>query len=420
MTTPSEIQNTIQTKYSEIATLAQPLPNTKSALAPTLRETYSQMEGYLAEADLNLGCGLPVQYANIQPGDQVLDLGCGAGVDCFIAAKLVGDEGYVTGIDFTPAMVERAEAIRAKNQIDNVEFLEADLVEVPLHAQEMDVVVSNCAINMVPDKAKAFKEIHRLLRPGGQFCISDVVLTGDMPYKIKQAGEDCYGYVAGAIDREQYLRLIKKSGFVTIEIHDEQELEIAEASLQKFADQTAIEQYHQRETGIRTITIRGYKAINIKPVVGISGEEEAEEIKTLLTDCQLPANLVDTETETVFSIQYRDELVGLLSFKTLETHGLVTALAIHPAYREQRLASLLHEHFVRDCQLGECRQFYIRTSQSIAWLESKGWTKTTRGAIAAQFLGDETLILRPEQENEVYMTLTIEESSSEADAPYVL
>ena len=420
MTTPTPIKDTIQTRYSEIAIQGTPIPETNSALTPNLRQAYGQLAGYLHEADLNLGCGLPMRHANIQPGDQVLDLGFGAGVDCFIAAKLVGEEGYVTGIDFTPAMVERAEAIRIKNQIDNVEFMEADLEEVPLPAQEMDVVVSNCVINMVPDKAKAFKEIHRLLRPGGQFCISDVVLTGDMPYKIKQAGEDCYGYVAGAIDREQYLRLIKKSGFVSLEIHDEGELEIAEASLQKFADQTAIEQYHQRETGIRTITIRGYKAINIKPVVGISGEEEAEEIKTLLEECQLPANLVDTETETVFSIHYRDELVGLLSFKTMEANGLVTALAIHPAYREQRLASLLHEHFVRDGQLGECKQFYIRTRQSIQWLESKGWTTTTREAVPAQLLENEAWISRPEQEQEVYMTLNIEESSSEADAPYIL
>ena len=349
MATPEQIKTIIRHKYAQIATRST--QDTNRIPNHQLKELYRRQEGYLDDANLNLGCGIPTMHIEINSGDHILDLGCGSGLDCFLAAGKAGPEGSVTGIDLTPEMIARAEQIQHDNGFNNLEFMEADMEEIPLPGQEMDLVISNCAINMTTDKAKVFKEMHRMLRPGGQFCISDVVLTGDMPYKIRQAGEACFGCVAGAIDREQYIRMIKKSGFVTLEIPDEYELEIPDDILYEYADDNTISRYKDKESGIRSITISGYKAVNIKPIIGISGSDNGMEIAELLSDCGLPSNLADADEETIFSIQYRDQLVAVLSFRAIDDCGIITSIAVHPAFREQSLATLLLEHFVRDCQL---------------------------------------------------------------------
>ncbi len=179
-----------------------------------MADDYSHLAGYVADADLGLGCGLPTQFAHIKPGDTVIDLGSGAGNDCFVARHETGLTGKVIGIDFTPAMIDRARRNADTLGYNNVEFREGDIEQMPVADNVADVVVSNCVLNLVPNKASVLAEIARVLKPGAHFSMSDIVLQGDLPTGLRQAAELYAGCVSGAIQQEEYLRLIKEAGFV--------------------------------------------------------------------------------------------------------------------------------------------------------------------------------------------------------------
>ena len=178
---------------------------------------YESKCGYQPQADLGLGCGTPVDYANLVSGETVLDLGSGAGLDAMIASPLVGDTGKVMGIDLTPAMVARARENIATVGIENVFFQEGDIEQLPVEDCSIDVVISNCTLNLVPDKAKAYSEIFRVLRPGGRFIISDVVVVGNPDAALLREAEEAAGCVAGAAEKEFYLELINLAGFTELE-----------------------------------------------------------------------------------------------------------------------------------------------------------------------------------------------------------
>ena len=187
---------------------------------------YGVLQGDMVkEADLGLGCGLPTQYAGLQPGETVLDLGSGAGIDVFIAAKAVGPEGRVIGVDMTPEMLERARLNAARSNFKNVEFRQGEIEALPVEDGSVDVVLSNCVINLVPDKRRAFAEIFRVLKPGGRFSISDMVTYGDVPAELRQDMALWAGCIAGAVDRQEYLDLIEAAGFGKIIIYSSTEYE---------------------------------------------------------------------------------------------------------------------------------------------------------------------------------------------------
>lgn len=173
----------------------------------------------LAESDLGLGCGTPTRYAALQPGETVLDLGSGAGIDVFLAARQVAPDGRVIGVDMTPAMIERARFNAAKTGYENVEFRLGEIEHLPVEPNAVDVVLSNCVINLVPDKAAAFGEIWRVLKPGGRFIISDMVTTGDVPDELRQDLTLWAGCITGALDRNEYLALVRTAGFADLKIH---------------------------------------------------------------------------------------------------------------------------------------------------------------------------------------------------------
>lgn len=222
-------------------------------------DDYSALEGYNPDADLGLGCGLPTQYAGIRKGDHVLDLGSGAGNDCFVARTLTGDEGRVTGIDFTDAMVEKANANLQKTGFSNIQFIKGDIEEMPLSDNTFDVVISNCVLNLVPDKEKAFSEIYRVLKPGGHFCISDVVLVGQLPEKLRQAAEMYAGCVSGAVQKNAYQDLIRNKGFHAVEIKKEKAIEIPDAILLNYIDEDELQSLKKSNMGIFSITVNGIK-----------------------------------------------------------------------------------------------------------------------------------------------------------------
>lgn len=258
----------VKEKYGEIATQSKEY-NQSSCCGSTcgcgdstytiMSDDYSKLEGYNPDADLGLGCGLPTQYAGINEGDSVLDLGSGAGNDCFVARAIVGEKGKVTGLDFTESMLAKANDNVKKLGYTNVEFVKGDIEEMPLAANTFDVVVSNCVLNLVPDKDKAFSEIMRVLKSGGHFCVSDVVLKGNLPEKLQKDAEMYAGCVSGAIEMDNYLAIISKYGFKRTIVHKQKEIAIPDEILHKYLSNEELKSFKSGETGIFSITVSAYK-----------------------------------------------------------------------------------------------------------------------------------------------------------------
>ncbi len=222
-------------------------------------ENYSELEGYNQDADLGLGCGLPTQFAQIKTGDTVVDLGSGAGNDCFVARSLTGAEGKVIGIDMTPIMIEKARENVAKLGFKNVEFRLGDIEKIPLTSNTADVVVSNCVLNLVPNKTQAFAETFRILKAGGHFSISDVVLMGELPENLKKDAQMYAGCVSGAIQKETYLETIQNTGFQNITIQKERKIELPEEILNSYFSVEEQQQFGTEKLGIYSITVYAEK-----------------------------------------------------------------------------------------------------------------------------------------------------------------
>lgn len=224
-----------------------------------MNEDYQTLDGYHPEADLGLGCGLPTQYAKIKKGDTIIDLGSGAGNDCFIARNEVGEDGRVIGIDFTQAMVDKAIANAAKLNYHNVEFRLGDIENIPVSSSVADVIVSNCVLNLVPNKDKVFKEVFRTLKQGGHFSISDIVLVGEIPVKLKDAAELYAGCITGAVQKDDYLNLIKTNGFTNISIQKEKPIHIPNDILKNYLSNEEIQIFNTSKFGIESITVYAEK-----------------------------------------------------------------------------------------------------------------------------------------------------------------
>ena len=267
MDTNEQIKEMVKQKYSEIALQDQDTNATSccgsgscsTEVYNIMNDEYDEMNGYNPDADLKLGCGLPTQFAKIKTGDTVVDLGSGAGNDCFVARHEAGETGKVIGIDFSEAMIDKARANAEKLGYNNVEFRTGDIEKIPMTANVADVVVSNCVMNLVPDKPKAFGEVFRILKSGGHFSISDIVLTGDLPERIKNAAEMYAGCVASAIQKDDYLQIIKDSGFKNITLQKEKPIIIPNDILKDYLNEEEIEIYNSNKNIIFSITVYGEK-----------------------------------------------------------------------------------------------------------------------------------------------------------------
>lgn len=270
MNTNEEKKALVKKRYSELALNADALKGKcccgTNPVAPSkkvytiMSEDYSRLKGYEADADLGVGCGLPTQYAGIREGDTVLDLGSGAGNDCFVARAETGSDGHIIGIDFSPQMIEKARANTSKRGYTNIEFIEGDIEEMPLTDNSIDVIVSNCVLNLLPEKNRIFKEIYRVLKPGGHFCISDVVLNGHFPKEFTDNASMYAGCIASAIQREDYLGEIEKAGFGNIKIERTKPVIIPDEVLQEHLEAETIARYKAGNVGIYSITVTGLKA----------------------------------------------------------------------------------------------------------------------------------------------------------------
>jgi len=276
MSTEQDLKELVRQKYSEIALQDKEI-NTSSCCGSgccsteiynIMSEDYTKMEGYNADADLGLGCGLPTQYAQIRPGDVVIDLGSGAGNDCFIARSQTGETGKVIGIDFTDAMIEKARANADKLGFNNVEFRMGDIEKMPVGAAMADVVVSNCVLNLVPDKANVIREIFRVLKPNGHFSISDIVLVGELPANLQKAAEMYAGCVSGAIQKDDYMRLITDAGFESITIQKGKLITLPDDILGAYLTEEEISHFRNSGTGIFSITVFARKPACCAPGSG--------------------------------------------------------------------------------------------------------------------------------------------------------
>ena len=269
MNTNEEIKEMVKQKYAEIA-LQNQKTNASSCCGSggcstevynIMTDDYDHLEGYNPDADLKLGCGLPTEFAKIEKGNFVVDLGSGAGNDCFVARAETGETGKVVGIDFTPEMIEKARNNADKLGFNNVEFRLGDIENIPLMSNVADVVVSNCVMNLVPNKTKAFAEVQRILKPTGHFSISDIVLVGDLPEKIKNAAEMYAGCVASAIQMEEYLKIIENSGFKNITLQKKKPIIVPDDILKNYLNDEEIQQYKDSTTRIYSITVFAEKLV---------------------------------------------------------------------------------------------------------------------------------------------------------------
>ncbi|MDX2304694.1 MAG: arsenite methyltransferase [Microscillaceae bacterium] len=267
MKTETQLKQLVQERYAKIAEQgkAENAASCCGATSPSnkiyniMTDDYSELEGYAPEADLGLGCGLPTEFAQISQGDTVIDLGSGAGNDCFIARHETGAGGKVIGIDFTPAMIQKARQNAEKLGFNNVEFREGDIDAMPVSNEVADVIVSNCVLNLVPNKSKVFAEIFRVLKPGGHFSISDIVLVGELPLALKEDAEMYAGCVAGAIQKETYLKHIEDTGFQNILIQKQKPIHIPNDLLAKYLSEEQITEFNRGGTGIYSISVYAEK-----------------------------------------------------------------------------------------------------------------------------------------------------------------
>lgn len=258
-----DLKKIVQDKYAALVTREdESCCGPSSCCGPTdteditfFSEDYSQLQGYVKDADLALGCGIPVNHVEIKPGMSVLDLGSGAGNDVFVAARMTGPTGKIVGIDFTPAMVEKARANKAKLGLDYVSFVQGDIEDMPLEDNSFDLVISNCVLNLVPDKKKAFAEIKRVLKPGGRFSISDIVLKGELTPALRDAAALYAGCVSGALQQDDYLEIVRTAGFQNLELAKERQIELPDDLLARHVSASEIRHFRESGTGIYSITL---------------------------------------------------------------------------------------------------------------------------------------------------------------------
>ncbi|MDH5367295.1 MAG: arsenite methyltransferase [Cyclobacteriaceae bacterium] len=267
MKSETELKNVVKERYAKIAEQGK-VDNSASCCGATtpsnkvyniMTDDYSKVEGYVSDADLGLGCGLPTQFAKISKGDTVIDLGSGAGNDCFVARHETGSEGKVIGIDFTPSMIQKAIKNAEKLGLNNVEFREGDIDNMPVNDNVADVIVSNCVLNLVPNKEKVINEIYRVLKTGGHFSISDIVLVGQLPAALKEDAEMYAGCVAGAIQKNDYLKHIESTGFQNINIQKEKPISIPDDILSKYLNPNEVKEFNKGGTGIFSISVYAEK-----------------------------------------------------------------------------------------------------------------------------------------------------------------
>jgi ubiquinone/menaquinone biosynthesis C-methylase UbiE/N-acetylglutamate synthase-like GNAT family acetyltransferase len=388
MKTSEELKDLVKEKYGAIANQAGKSNQStgcgcgcggSQAEIPPVAEDYSSLPGYVPDADLALGCGIPTAFARISPGDTVVDLGSGAGNDCFVARSLVGKQGRVIGLDMTAAMIAKARANVNKLGYQNVEFRLGDIDNMPIEDNTADVVVSNCVLNLVPDKAKAFAETYRILKPGGHFSISDIVLRGVLPESLRDEVTLYAGCVAGAVDKAEYLRIVEQAGFTNVTVEKERKHDIPEELLLRFLSPRQLEEYKQSSIGVFSITVYAEKPLplSFRQATG----EDTETIRMLLEGADLSTETVGTTT-TEFHIAFSgDRIVGVAGLEFYGTDALLRSVAVPANLRKHRLGSRLVEWILGQAKAKGMRRVVLLTETAAEFFRKQGFTAVERASI---------------------------------------
>jgi len=268
--TPEELKEVVKEKYAQVADQSKD-ENEASCCGATcgcstvdfavMAEDYTTMKGYVPDADLGLGCGLPTEFAKIKEGDTVVDLGSGAGNDCFVARSLTGETGKIIGVDFTEKMITKARLNADKLGFKNITFRQGDIESLPLADNLADVVVSNCVLNLVPDKKQAFAETFRVLKKGGHFSVSDIVLAGNLPDGLEKSAAMYAGCISGAIQKNEYLSIIEETGFTNVKVQKEKKINLPQEILKEYLSDDEITKFNTGESGIFSITVYAEKPL---------------------------------------------------------------------------------------------------------------------------------------------------------------
>jgi SAM-dependent methyltransferase len=265
--TNDQLREIVRRKYADIVSKS-PARGAAACCEPAapaedaynmIGDAYQDTSGYVDEADLGLGCGVPVEHAGLQPGQTVLDLGSGAGLDVFVARHEVGETGHVIGVDMTAEMVAKARENAKNLGFDNVEFRLGEIESLPVVSDSIDVVISNCVLNLVPDKQRAFAEIFRVLKPGGHFCISDIVSSRELPEWVQAIADAYAGCVSGAIPKDDYLGLVRDSGFSRIEVASERRIDVPAELIADSLTQDQREQAVNSDLHVLSVTVTAIK-----------------------------------------------------------------------------------------------------------------------------------------------------------------
>jgi N-acetylglutamate synthase-like GNAT family acetyltransferase/SAM-dependent methyltransferase len=389
MTTENELKEIVRQTYAEIA-----LQTKKTNMASCcgaggcsnevyniMSESYDTLEGYNPDADLGLGCGLPTQFAQIKKGDVVIDLGSGAGNDCFVARAETGETGKVIGVDFTEAMIGRARQNAEKRGFNNVEFRQGDIEKMPVSDNVADVIVSNCVLNLVPNKPAVFAEMMRVLKPDGHFSISDIVLVGHLPDEIKAAAEMYAGCVSGAIQKDEYLEMIRAAGFKNMAVQKEKPIIIPDDILINYLTANEIDTFKNSHVGIFSITVYAEKPAHISSntiKIQTAKATDFDNVKSLLTSSDLPTDDLELNLTNFLLAFSDDQLVGVAGVDVVENIGLLRSVAVDLAYRNHKIAQRLITDLTRMVALQGVKTLYLLTTSADGYFQKLGYERIER------------------------------------------
>jgi len=389
MNTEQEIKEMVKEKYGAIARQSK-AENQSSCCGSgcgcstvefsVMSEDYTKLPGYVPDADLALGCGLPTEFAQLKPGDTVVDLGSGAGNDCFIARSIVGENGRVIGIDMTEAMIEKAKSNAVKLGLMNVEFRLGEIEQLPVGENTADVVVSNCVMNLVPNKQKAFAETYRIMKKGGHFSISDIVLQGELPEDLRKEATLYAGCISGAVQKEEYLRIIEEAGFTNVAVQKNREIEIPNEVYSKLLSIDQLREYKKSQVGIFSITVYAEKPLQI--TVRQADQHDTEAIRSLLNSQNLPTETIGTAATDFYVAVDQDAVVGTAGFEYYGDDLLLRSVAVPSALQRKHIGSQMVDGMIALARKKRMKRIVLLTETASRFFAGKGFTVVERSSIA--------------------------------------
>lgn len=380
------VKEMVRAKYAEIAAL--PHQSCCGGSAKVLEEmtimapSYAGQEGYVAEADLGLGCGLPTEFAGIEKGDTVLDLGAGAGNDVFIARQAVGESGFVIGVDMTQEMVDLANKNKAKLGFENVSFRLGEIENLPIRSNSVDVVVSNCVMNLVPNKARAFAETFRVLKPKAHFSISDIVLEGEIPEEARRIAELYAGCVSGALQKTDYLQIVTAAGFQNLRIQKERAITLPESVLTRYLAPETYADLKARNVQIKSITLYAEKPA-LEPEawrLEAVDKTETEVVHGLLASQKLPSADLDAKT-TLWALKQNGALLGVAGLEQYGKLALLRSVAIAPAWQKTGLGTHLIAQIEARAKAQNIAHLVLLTTTAEGFFAKLGYQNVARTAL---------------------------------------